>query len=191
MNWIDYLLLLVIGLSVLSGFMTGFARVAVGSIAALLGIFCAFWFYGVAGAYVLDYVNSRAIANLFGFFVIFVGILVVGAIVGRLLAKFLKWVGLSWFDRLLGGAFGLARGALVAVALVTVLMAFAPSPAPRSVGDSKLMPYVAGVSSVLAALTPREIREGFWATKDGAQKMWQERRTQASRSQPPGPPRRE
>lgn len=191
MNWIDCLLLLVIGLSVLSGFMTGFARVAVGSIAALLGIFCGLWFYGVAGAYVLDYVSSRAIANLIGFFVIFLGIVLLGAIVGRILAKFLKWVGMSWFDRLLGGAFGLARGALVAVALVTVLMAFAPSPAPRSVGDSKLMPYVATVSSVLATLTPHEIRDGFWATKDGAQKMWQEHRTETSRSQPPGPPRHE
>ena len=60
----------------------------------------------------LDYVSSRAIANLIGFFVDLRGaVLMLGAIVGRILAKFFKWVGLSWLDRLLGGAFGLVRGA--------------------------------------------------------------------------------
>ena len=73
-------------------------------------MFCGFWFYGIVAAYVLDYVSSRAIANLIGFFVIFAGVLVLGAIVGHILAKFFKWAGLSWFDRLLGGAFGFVRG---------------------------------------------------------------------------------
>ena len=106
MNWIDILLLLVIAFSVLSGLVAGFARVGVGVIATILGIFFGFWCYGIVAAYVLDYVSSRAVANLIGFFVIFVVISLLGAIVGRVLAKFFKWVGLSLFDRLLGGAFG-------------------------------------------------------------------------------------
>jgi membrane protein required for colicin V production len=137
-NWIDILLLLVIVFSVLSGLTAGFARVGVGFIATLLGIFFGFWCYGIVAAYVLDYVSSRAVANLIGFFTIFVIISLLGAIVGRILAKFFKWVGLSWFDRLLGGAFGVVRGVIIAVALVTVLMAFAPSPPPRSVTDSAI-----------------------------------------------------
>ena len=136
--------------------------------------------------YVLDYVSSRAVANLIGFFAIFVAILVLGAIVGRILAKFFKWVGLSWLDRLLGGAFGLVRGAFIVVALVTVLLAFAPSPPPRSVVDSKLMPYTASISNILASMTPREIKEGFRETKEKAQKLWSEHR-----AAPPGPARHE
>jgi membrane protein required for colicin V production len=126
------------------------------------------------------------VANLIGFFAIFVGILVLGAIVGRILAKFFKWVGLSWLDRLLGGAFGLVRGAFMSVALVTVLMAFAPSPPPRSVMESKLMPYMASVSDVLAALTPREIKDGFRDTREKVQKVWA-----ARRPAPPAPVRHE
>jgi membrane protein required for colicin V production len=186
LNWADYLLLLVIGSSVLSGFMSGFARVGVSFIATVVGIFCGLWFYGIAAAYVVDYVSSRAIANLIGFFVIFVGIHILGAIVGHILARFFKWVGLSWLDRLLGGAFGLVRGAVIAVALVTVLLAFAPSSPPRLVTESKLMPYLASVSDVLAAMTPREIKEGFRGAKEKAQTIWSERR-----SPPPGPARHE
>ena len=174
MNWIDLLLMLVIVCSVLSGLVAGFARVGVGFIATILGIFFGFWCYGIIAAYVLDYVSSRAIANLVGFFVIFVAISLLGAIVGRVLAKFFKWVGLSWFDRLLGGAFGVVRGVFIAVALVTVLMAFAPSPPPRSVVDSKLLPYIAGASDLLAAMTPHEIKDAFRDGKEKAEKVWSE-----------------
>ena len=182
MNWIDLLLLIVIGASVLTGFAAGFARVGVGFIAMIVGLFCGFWFYGNVGAYFLDYVSSRAIANLVGFFVIFAGVLVVGAIVGRILAKFFKWVGLSWLDRRLGGAFGLVRGLVIAAGMVTVLLAFAPSPPPRSVVYSKLMPYVINVSGIFAALTPREIKDAFYVAKDKVKADW----SQETARQPAG-----
>ena len=184
MNWIDILLLLVIGFSVLSGFTAGFARVGIGFIATILGIFLGFWCYGIAGAYVLDYVSSRAIANLIGFFVIFIGVVLIGAVVGQLLARLFKWIGLSWLDRLLGGAFGAVRGMVIAVALVTVLLAFAPSPPPRSVVDSKLMPYTLEASHIMAALTPREIKDAFEDTKDKVKRTWSEHTAERSPDAP-------
>jgi membrane protein required for colicin V production len=173
-NWIDILLVLVIGFSVLSGFTAGFGRVGVGFIATILGIFLGFWCYGIAAAYVLDYVTSHAIANLVGFFVIFIGIVLIGAVIGQLLARLFKWIGLSWLDRLLGAGFGFVRGIVIAVALVTVLLAFAPSPPPRSVVQSRLMPYMIDASNILAALTPREVKDAFWDTKEKVKKAWSE-----------------
>ncbi len=172
MSWIDVVLLLVIACSVLAGFASGFARVGVGFATLIVGMFCGFWFYGIVAAYVIDYVSSHAIANLIGFFVILVGVLIVGAIIGRILAKFFKWVGLSWLDRLLGGVFGVVRGFVVAAAMVTVLLAFAPSPPPPSVVNSRVLPYVISVSDVLAALTPHEIKDQFYATKDRVKAVW-------------------
>jgi len=171
-NWIDILLILVIGLSVLSGFTAGFARVGVGFVATLLGIFLGMWCYGIPASYVLDYVSSRAVANLIGFFVIFVGVVLIGGIAGWFLAKLFKWIGLSWLDRLLGGGFGFVRGGVVAVAMVTVLLAFAPSPPPRSVVESRLMPYMIDASNILAALTPREVKDAFHDTADKVKKSW-------------------
>jgi membrane protein required for colicin V production len=182
----DLLLALVIVSSVLTGFAAGFARVGVGFAALIFGMFAGFWFYGIVAAYVVDYVSSQAIANLIGFFVILMVVMVLGAIVGRILAKFFKWVGLSWLDRLLGGAFGVVRGFVIAAAMVTVLLAFSPSPPPRSVVDSKLLPYVINVSDVLAALTPREIKDSFYATKDKVKAVWS-----AHNTRPPDGLRRE
>jgi membrane protein required for colicin V production len=172
LNWIDLVLALVIVSSLIAGFSAGFARVAVGLGAMILGIFCGFWFYGVVGGYVMDYVASRAIANLIGFFVILIVILVLGAVVGRILAKFFKWAGLSWLDRVLGGVSGLVRGFLIAAAMATVLLAFSPEPPPPSVVDSKLLPYVINVSDVLAAMTPREIKDSFYTAKDKVKAVW-------------------
>jgi len=165
----------VIASSVLAGFYAGFARAGLGFAAMIVGIFAGFWFYGIVAEYVIDYVSSHTIANLIGFFVILAGVLILGAIIGYILAKFFKWVGLSWLDRLLGGVFGIVRGFVIAAAMVTVLVAFAPSPPPHSVVDSKLLPYVIDVSDVLAALTPREIKDQFYATKDKVKAVWSAR----------------
>ncbi len=160
----------------LSGFSAGAARVGVGFIATFVGIFAGFWCYGLAAAHIVDYVNSRALANLIGFLLIFAAVIVLGGLLGRLLAKLFRWIGLSWFDRLLGAAFGFVRGILVAVALVTVLLAFAPMPPPPSILESKLLPYVMDASSVLAAATPHEIKDAFRETKDKVKKVWDDLR---------------
>lgn len=187
MSWIDLVMILVVGLSVITGLSGGFARVGVGFIAAILGIFVGFWSYGMVAAYFYDYFSSHQMANLCGFLVIFVGFVILGAIVGSLLAKFLKWAGLSWFDRLLGGAFGLIRGFIIAAAIATVLLAFAPTPPPRSVVDSKFLPYVVDASSIFAAMTPHDIKDAFHDAHEKARKEWAMRRT----GKHPGEARRE
>lgn len=188
MNWIDALFVLLVALSVISGFASGFARVGIEFIATLLGIFVGFWCYGIPAAYVLDYVSSRQVAGLIGFFIIFVAFAILGAIVGRILGKIFRWAGLSWFDRLLGGAFGVLRGFVVAAAIATVLLAFAPAPPPRSVTESRFLPYLTDVSSVLAAMTPYDLQEGFRAARDKAQQIWTERasRQPSDSHRPPG-----
>ena len=181
MNWVDYLLIAIVGFSVLSGFRIGAARVGVGFIAALVGIFAGFWCYGLVAAHILDYVNSRAFANLIGFVLIFTAVLVLGALIGRLLGSLFRWIGLSWFDRLLGAAFGFVRGILVAIALVTVLLAFAPAPPPPSIVESRMLPYVMDASNVLAAATPHEIKDAFRETKDKVKKIWDDVRHKPER----------
>jgi membrane protein required for colicin V production len=128
------------------------------------------------------------VANLIGFFAIFIGVCLVGAIVGQLLARLFKWIGLSWLDRLLGAGFGFIRGVVVAVALVTVLLAFSPSPPPRSVVESRLMPYMLDASNILATLTPRELKDAFRDTKDKVKKTWSDHTAENSADNPAANP---
>lgn len=172
MNLLDWILLLVIAGSIVGGLLSGFTRLAIGLAATLLGIFFGFWFYHSVADQIGDYVTSRPAANLIGFFLIFLGIILLGSIVSRIVARFFRMVGLSWLDRLMGGAFGFVRGVLITMALLTAFLAFAPNPPPRFVVNSRVAPYLVDASAVLAAVTPSPIRNAFRETKQRVQRIW-------------------
>ncbi len=161
MNWLDYVLLALVAGSVIAGLWKGLARSLIGLAAVIAGFLCALWFYGVVGAFFYEYLSSRRLAHLLGFLLIFLGIVVVGMLLAALAARLLKRAHLSWLDHLLGGGFGLARGALAAAALLVAIMAFAPKPPPRAVVGSRLAPYVLEAARWIVAAAPYEVRQGF------------------------------
>ena len=115
MNWLDIVLVIVLAASVATSFRKGLTREAIGLAAVILGILLGIWFYGTAGAFLSRFVSSRAAANLAGFLAVFCGVLLLGSLVRWVVGKFLRVTGLSFFDHLLGAAFGAARGVLLAV----------------------------------------------------------------------------
>jgi membrane protein required for colicin V production len=176
---LDLIVLVFIAASVVGGFVAGFARSGIGFIATVFGVLCGFWFYGIPAAAVHKYVHSVTASNLIGFFVVFFGLIFVGALIGKLLSKLFKWTGLSWLDRLMGAAFGLVRGALAAVAFIAVLLAFTPKPTPNWMVNSTVLPYAIDASNMLAALAPNVIKEAFRDSVREIRKIWDEQLREA------------
>jgi membrane protein required for colicin V production len=172
MNWLDLLLLVVIGVSVLAGFARGFARASFGLVSVVAGLLCALWFYPLAGAWLDRFVSSVQAANLLGFLLLFIGVMMLGGLLGKLLEKLLKLVHLSWLDRLLGAAFGLVRGVLVAAVIVLAIMAFSSKPPPASVTRSAVAPYVIDTARGLAAAAPHQVKEGFRQSYEKVKEIW-------------------
>jgi membrane protein required for colicin V production len=175
MNLLDLLLVVIIGLSVAAGISAGFARVGVGFIAAISGLLFGFWYYNVPAVWVREHwTMSVNASNMLGFLVVFLMFLTAGAMIGKLLAKLFKWTGLSWLDRLLGGAFGLVRGTLMAVITVAVIMAFTPKPLPTWMVGSQVLPYVLDASNMCSKLAPSAVKEAFRDSVFEIRKMWEE-----------------
>ncbi len=172
MNLLDLLLLTIAGGSVVLGFFAGFARAGLGFLSVIAGILLGFWFYGIPAAWIHRYVHSSTFSNLAGFFVVFLACAVVGALVGKLLSKLFKWTGLSWLDRIMGAGFGFVRGAIAAVALVAVLMAFTPKPVPRWMTGSYLLPYAMDASNVVASIAPRALKDSVRQTVGEIRQAW-------------------
>jgi len=63
----------------------------------------------------------------------------VGALINRLVAKLISFVGLAFTDRLLGGVFGLARGCLIVMLGVFLAGSFFSESLDWQ--DSQLIPY--------------------------------------------------
>jgi membrane protein required for colicin V production len=173
-TFLDLLLALVILCSIVTGFTGGFARTGVGFCAVIAGLLFGFWFYGIPGAWIDSYFHSPTASNLLGFVVVFAAFVLFGSLVGAVLAKIFRWTGLSWLDRLMGAGFGIVRGFLIAIALVSVLVAFAPRPLPDWIVHSRLLPWVARASDITASLAPKAVKEAYRDTLAEIRRLWDE-----------------
>jgi len=171
---LDFLVVIVIGSSAVAGLVAGFARVSIGFLAAVLGVLFGFWFYGIPAGWVHRYLHSVAASNLIGFLLVFWAILAIGALFAKVTSKLFKWTGLSWFDRILGGVFGLVRGALIAVVMIAVLLAFTPKPMPNWMVKSEVLPYAMEASNVIASVAPNAIKSAFRESMLELRRLWRE-----------------
>lgn len=173
MNWLDIVLLLILAGSVVTSFSTGLAREIVGLVSMLAALLLAIWFYGTAGSFLQPYVSSPGIANFCGFLMVFCGVILLGAVLGRLLGRLMRVAGLSFVDRLLGAGFGLARGLLISIAIVLALLAFTPGKSPsKAVVQSRVAPYVIDAARVCAAVAPYELKDGFRKSYEQVKSIW-------------------
>jgi membrane protein required for colicin V production len=174
MNWLDVALGAVLAWSVFTGFRRGLTREAIRLISVVIGTLLAIWFYGTAASFLLPYISSRPAANFAGFLAVFCGAILLGAIVSMIARKFLKATGLSLFDKILGGGFGLLRGGLIGVAVVMGLMAFSSGDKPPSaVVGSRMAPYLMDGARVVVAVAPYELKQGFRKTYRQVKTAWE------------------
>jgi membrane protein required for colicin V production len=172
-NWFDIVLCFILLGSVIGGLRAGFARVVVGLVATIAGILAGFWFYRLIAVKLLPHLNGNVdLANLFGFLVIFLGVMIAGALLAAVLSRLFRWIGLSWFDHALGGVAGVVRGVLVVTVLVDVLVAFTPPPAPGFLNDSRVLPYTNQVCGWLIDVAPWELKHSFEKQMHTIEQFW-------------------
>jgi hypothetical protein len=78
----------------------------------------------------------------------------------------------------MGAAFGVARGVIVCVALITAIVAFAPgkdakSP-PASVVQSRLAPFLIDAARAATMAAPIELREEFARRYEQVKRIWED-----------------
>lgn len=121
MNWVDGVLLAVLALSAVLGLWRGLVYEVI-SVAGWVAAFV------LAQAYADDAAGwlplggaSPALKLAAGFALVFVATAFAGGLLAWLVKKLVASVGLRPIDRVLGGAFGLARGVLILLALAVVV----------------------------------------------------------------------
>jgi membrane protein required for colicin V production len=166
MTLVDWLIVLAIVMSVAVAAAQGFAYEVFSLAGVVVGYLIAAWEYPRVAAWFSPLVKSEWVANVAGFLVIFFLIVALAGVIAKLARAGVKGVGLRWFDRVLGGAFGLIRGAL----LVTVLLVVASSWAPDEpwLVNSRLAPYVLVIGRAAVWLAPSQVRLQF---REGMQQL--------------------
>ncbi len=114
MNAFDFLLLLILAVSAMFGAWRGFVREVLSLAAGVAAAVIAWMFADDFGAFFTSLSNEPALRQALAFVLLFVGVLVAGAVISFLVHRMLvKGEFARWPNRMLGGLLGLGRGALI------------------------------------------------------------------------------
>ena len=164
MSGADWVILVVLLVSVVQAASAGFFQEACGIAGLVFGYILAAWQYRRLAEWFSPYLKSPWLGEIAGFLVIFLAVMIVAGIAGRIARWIMKEAGLSFLDRLLGGALGLLRGCLLVAVILMSMAAFTPT--SKMLAGSELAPYFLVVGRAAIWVAPSELRGRFYQGLD-------------------------
>jgi membrane protein required for colicin V production len=158
MNWLDFVLLAIILVTAIVGIFKGFVRQVIGLVAVVAGLILACLYYEQTAGIFMTFVKNDLVSNFLGFLLIFVVVLIAGAILGHLFTKAMKGP-LAFANRLFGAIFGVVKAVLICGILVFALVSF--EIAKPALETSVLAPACLGLTRAVVNAIPRDLRARF------------------------------
>ncbi len=170
---IDWIILVILLISVLTAAKKGFFVETFSLAGIILGLLIASWNFQRLLPWLNPWIHTVAIAEMVSFLAIAIGIMIVAGLVGRLIRWAVRSVGLGWADRFMGALFGLLKGCVIVTLGVMACAAFLPR--TTWLEESRLVPYFLSVAHQSAVVTPyafgERIRNGVKLIRE-AQPDW-------------------
>ena len=151
MNWFDYLLIALVVFSIIAGVMRGLLRELIGLIAWVIGVWSAFHFGPDLEPHLGGVLTSDVLRPWVARVIIFLAVVLVGAMIGTLVSHFVRLSIFSGVDRFWGGFFGLVR-ALVVVGAFVILCHGVRLQAEPWWQQSLLVPHAERLANILRSL---------------------------------------
>ncbi len=169
MNGADWAILAVVLLSTVQAAYAGFFQEAFHLGGLVAGYLLAAWQYQLLAGWLERYLKSAWLAESAGFLIVFFAVAVTAGVAGHTARWIMKKSGLSFVDRLLGGALGLLRGCLIVAVIAVTLTAFTPT--SRWLAGSEWAPYFQAVGRAAIWVAPAELRARFYQGLDLLRRM--------------------
>nr|VFK11166.1 MAG: membrane protein required for colicin V production [Candidatus Kentron sp. LPFa]VFK12294.1 MAG: membrane protein required for colicin V production [Candidatus Kentron sp. LPFa]VFK24311.1 MAG: membrane protein required for colicin V production [Candidatus Kentron sp. LPFa]VFK65804.1 MAG: membrane protein required for colicin V production [Candidatus Kentron sp. UNK]VFK70241.1 MAG: membrane protein required for colicin V production [Candidatus Kentron sp. UNK] len=121
MNWVDYVILAIIGISAMISISRGFMSEALSLFGWILAFWIALTFMDVLAVQLSTWISAPSARLVISFFTLLFVTLLLTAMLNRLVTTLVIKTGLSGTDRVLGIVFGIVRGIVIVV--ICVLLA--------------------------------------------------------------------
>ncbi len=158
MTWLDYAVIGVFVTSLAVGAWRGLVREVLSILGWIIAFLAANLLAGPLGPEMPQAIPSPELRVAAAYLAVFVASLIVTSLVGLLLSKIVKAVGLGGVDRLLGAAFGAAR-ALLIVLVAALLAGLTSAPRQPFWRDSVSGPLLVQAAQGLKPLLPQTFAE--------------------------------
>ena len=142
MQWIDWAILIVIGLSAGISLLRGFVREALSLAGWILAFFVAKGFYQEFSSLLESSIETTSLRYAVSWAALFVLTLTISGLINYILSQLIEKAGLSGMDRIMGMAFGALRGVLLVSVAVLLLREFTPVEQDNWWVKSELIPHV-------------------------------------------------
>src|ERR1700756_548082 len=173
MTLVDWAVVILMVSAVIAGMVRGFFRSVCSLGGLLLGLALAAWNYDRLAGLFLPLVRIPAGANTIAFLFIALVIMALIGVVGNLLAKAFKMIGLGWLDGIAGGIFGFFQGVVLVVVFILVIVAFFPQ--EQWLAESTLPRMFFSALNVSTHMTPSElsdrVRSGLHAVEEESERL--------------------
>ena len=154
--WIDVVIISLVALSAILSLFRGFVKEALALITWLVALWVAMAFYEELATWLSQWIAVPSAQKVTAFGVLFVCVLLLGAIVNYLAGKLVDKTGLTGTDKMLGVVFGVARGAVI-VAILVLLAGLTPVPQDPWWQDSQFLGYFEDLAMWMRDFLPSEI----------------------------------
>jgi len=157
-NWLDLILVMILIAAFVIGILKGLVRQIVGILAALVGLFVALAFYPYLSVAFRLLMKNDVMRDFLSFLTIFLILLLIGWLTGRLFTKAMKGP-FKFLNHVLGGILGALKGALLCGILVFSMLIFPVN--SDALRGSALSPYCIVITRSVIDLIPQELKQAF------------------------------
>ena len=154
--WIDVVILALIALSAILSLFRGFVKEALALASWLVAFWVAMAFYEELGQWLSQWLIEPSVQKITAFSLLFICVLLLGAVVNYLTSKLVARTGLVGTDKMLGVVFGVARGAVI-VAILVLLAGLTAMPQDSWWQDSQLLGYFQDAAMWMRGFLPGDI----------------------------------
>jgi len=153
MLWIDYIIIGIISISLIVGLFRGFIKEALALTIWAIAVWASFSFSSELSDLFIDVIAEQSLRIALAGLLIFICILVIGALINYLLGALVDKTGLTGTDRMLGLLFGIARGGII-ITLLVMLAGLTPLPKETWWKQSLLIPHFQSMAIWLRSHLP-------------------------------------
>ncbi len=161
MNWLDIVLLVVIGVMTSRAWRNGFILELVSLGALILAVPIAGVFYDDMFPKVLPIVDNDFMANLISFLAILVGVVVGGQVVAHLLRQSVAMLNLGPLDHFAGAVFGFFKAVVLCQVVLVALVVFPKPNLLNAIDDSSVAGALLDSAPVVLAILPGTFDDGL------------------------------